>query len=264
MCRDWCDQRHRRGDRHAALVDGGATSGRSDATGAKLDALAESVAGRARHVRLSWISSQSRRSSVPPRTIAAEGGGRRSRPQRRRDRARSDARRSTARRPRSAVRGQPPGAVASHAASCSRRCGATARTDRLRQLERGAETGVGPTRCTRSTKAGLKAFADGLRDEVNADGVRVAQRLRRPDRDADAGGVHEFEGRRLRAEVLMQPAGCRRRPCFRSSRCRETAEVTEIEHPSNEEGCRYHESAGHGASRVHRVGARADARRRRS
>ena len=45
-----------------------------------------------------------------------------------------------------------------------------------------------------ATKHGLKAIADGLRDEVNADGIRVDQRL--PGRTATAMQqfVHEHEG----------------------------------------------------------------------
>jgi NADP-dependent 3-hydroxy acid dehydrogenase YdfG len=56
-----------------------------------------------------------------------------------------------------------------------------------------------------ATKAGLKALADGLRDEVNRDGVRVVSvyvgRVATPMQAA----VHEFEGRRYRPELLLRP-----------------------------------------------------------
>ena len=56
-----------------------------------------------------------------------------------------------------------------------------------------------------ASKAGLKALADGLRDDVNADGVRVtsvyAGRTATPMQEA----VHEFEGREYSPELLMTP-----------------------------------------------------------
>jgi NADP-dependent 3-hydroxy acid dehydrogenase YdfG len=56
-----------------------------------------------------------------------------------------------------------------------------------------------------ATKAGLKAFADGLRAEVNQDGVRVvsvyAGRTATPMQEA----VHEREGRQYRPDVLLRP-----------------------------------------------------------
>jgi len=56
-----------------------------------------------------------------------------------------------------------------------------------------------------ASKAGLKALADGLRDEVNADGVRVtsvyAGRTATPMQEA----VHAFEGREYSPELLIAP-----------------------------------------------------------
>jgi NADP-dependent 3-hydroxy acid dehydrogenase YdfG len=55
-----------------------------------------------------------------------------------------------------------------------------------------------------ATKAGLKALADGLRAEVNRDGVRVVSvyvgRAATPMQET----VHEFEGRPYRPELLLQ------------------------------------------------------------
>jgi short-subunit dehydrogenase len=56
-----------------------------------------------------------------------------------------------------------------------------------------------------ATKAGLKAFADGLREQVNPDGVRVVSvyvgRTATPMQES----VHEYEGRHYRPELLLQP-----------------------------------------------------------
>ncbi|MBM2821933.1 MAG: 3-oxoacyl-(acyl-carrier-protein) reductase, partial [Thermoleophilia bacterium] len=56
-----------------------------------------------------------------------------------------------------------------------------------------------------ATKAGLKAFADGLREQVNPDGVRVvsvfAGRTATPMQEV----VHDHEGRPYRPELLLQP-----------------------------------------------------------
>lgn len=56
-----------------------------------------------------------------------------------------------------------------------------------------------------ATKQGLKAIADGIRDEVNVDGVRVlsvfAGRTATPMQER----VHEHEGRPYRPELLMRP-----------------------------------------------------------
>jgi NADP-dependent 3-hydroxy acid dehydrogenase YdfG len=55
-----------------------------------------------------------------------------------------------------------------------------------------------------ATKHGLKAIADGLRDEVNADGVRVISVY--PGRTATAMQrfVHDHEGREYRPELLLR------------------------------------------------------------
>jgi len=57
-----------------------------------------------------------------------------------------------------------------------------------------------------ATKHGLKALADGLRDEVNAEGVRVISVY--PGRTATPmqRSVHAHEGRVYRSELLLQPA----------------------------------------------------------
>lgn len=56
-----------------------------------------------------------------------------------------------------------------------------------------------------ATKAGLKTFADGLRDEVNSEDVRVITvhtgRTATPLQET----MHEVEGRPYRAELLLQP-----------------------------------------------------------
>jgi NADP-dependent 3-hydroxy acid dehydrogenase YdfG len=56
-----------------------------------------------------------------------------------------------------------------------------------------------------ATKHGLKAMADGLRDEVNPDGVRVISVY--PGRTATPmqRSVHEYEGRDYRSELLLRP-----------------------------------------------------------
>lgn len=56
-----------------------------------------------------------------------------------------------------------------------------------------------------ATKHGLRAFADSLRQEVNADGVRVLTVY--PGRTATPmqESVHEHEGRAYRPELLMRP-----------------------------------------------------------
>jgi NADP-dependent 3-hydroxy acid dehydrogenase YdfG len=55
-----------------------------------------------------------------------------------------------------------------------------------------------------ATKHGLKAMADGLRDEVNADGIRVISVY--PGRTATAMQqfVHDHEGRDYRPELLLR------------------------------------------------------------
>jgi NADP-dependent 3-hydroxy acid dehydrogenase YdfG len=56
-----------------------------------------------------------------------------------------------------------------------------------------------------ATKHGLKALADGLRDEVNPEGVRVISVY--PGRTATPmqRSVHDYEGRDYNSELLLQP-----------------------------------------------------------
>jgi NADP-dependent 3-hydroxy acid dehydrogenase YdfG len=56
-----------------------------------------------------------------------------------------------------------------------------------------------------ATKAGLKALADGLRDEVNRDGVRVVTIYAGRTATPMQASVHDFEGRPYKPELLMQP-----------------------------------------------------------
>jgi NADP-dependent 3-hydroxy acid dehydrogenase YdfG len=56
-----------------------------------------------------------------------------------------------------------------------------------------------------STKAGLKAYADGLREDVNPHGVKVLSVFAGRTATRLQEAVHEFEGRPYRPEVLMQP-----------------------------------------------------------
>jgi short-subunit dehydrogenase len=56
-----------------------------------------------------------------------------------------------------------------------------------------------------ATKHGLKALADGLREEVSPQGVRVTSiYVGRTDTPMQVG-VHEFEGRPYRPELLLRP-----------------------------------------------------------
>ncbi|MCX7818369.1 MAG: SDR family NAD(P)-dependent oxidoreductase [Kiritimatiellae bacterium] len=78
-----------------------------------------------------------------------------------------------------------------------------------------------------ASKAALKTLADGLRDVVNAAGVRVLSVL--PGRTASPmqAAVHEWEGRPYQPERLMQPediAGM----IVAALRAAETAEVTDL------------------------------------
>jgi short-subunit dehydrogenase len=56
-----------------------------------------------------------------------------------------------------------------------------------------------------ATKAGLKTFADGVRAEVNADGVRVITVHTGRTATPLQVGMHEIEGRPYRPELLLQP-----------------------------------------------------------
>jgi short-subunit dehydrogenase len=56
-----------------------------------------------------------------------------------------------------------------------------------------------------ATKHGLKALADSLRDEVNADGVRVLSVFLGRTATPMQAAIHEMEGRVYHPEFLMQP-----------------------------------------------------------
>jgi short-subunit dehydrogenase len=56
-----------------------------------------------------------------------------------------------------------------------------------------------------ATKHGLKALADGLRDTVNADGVRVISVFLGRTATPMQRAVHEHEGRDYRPELLLSP-----------------------------------------------------------
>jgi short-subunit dehydrogenase len=56
-----------------------------------------------------------------------------------------------------------------------------------------------------ATKASLRALADSLRDEVNADGVRVLSVFVGRTATPMQAAVHRFEGKQYRPDVLMQP-----------------------------------------------------------
>jgi len=57
-----------------------------------------------------------------------------------------------------------------------------------------------------ATKAGLLAFANALRQEVNQDGIRVLSVFAGRTATAMARTVSAFEGSRYEAEQLLQPA----------------------------------------------------------
>jgi NADP-dependent 3-hydroxy acid dehydrogenase YdfG len=56
-----------------------------------------------------------------------------------------------------------------------------------------------------ATKHALKAFADSLRDEVNADGVRVLSVFLGRTATPMQAAIHQHEGRAYRPEHLIQP-----------------------------------------------------------
>jgi NADP-dependent 3-hydroxy acid dehydrogenase YdfG len=56
-----------------------------------------------------------------------------------------------------------------------------------------------------ATKHGLKAIADSLRDEVNADGVRVLSVFLGRTATPMQAAIYEMEGRTYRPELLLQP-----------------------------------------------------------
>jgi NADP-dependent 3-hydroxy acid dehydrogenase YdfG len=65
-----------------------------------------------------------------------------------------------------------------------------------------ARAGLGPYT---ATKHALKAFADSLRDEVNADGMRVLSVFLGRTASPMQAAVHKMEGRAYHPELLMQP-----------------------------------------------------------
>lgn len=65
-----------------------------------------------------------------------------------------------------------------------------------------AKAGLGPYA---ATKHALKAIADSLRDEVNADGVRVLSVFLGRTASPMQAAVHRMEGREYHPELLMQP-----------------------------------------------------------
>lgn len=78
-----------------------------------------------------------------------------------------------------------------------------------------------------ATKASLRAFADSLRDEVNPDGVRVLSIFVGRTATPMQAQVHQFEGKKYRPELLMQPGDVASITVSALSLAR-TAEVTEI------------------------------------
>ncbi len=69
-----------------------------------------------------------------------------------------------------------------------------------------ARTAPASTAAYAASKAGLRAFADSLRAEVNADGIRVLSVF--PGRTATPmqAAIFETEGKTWRPELLLQPA----------------------------------------------------------
>jgi len=78
-----------------------------------------------------------------------------------------------------------------------------------------------------ATKAALKAFADGLRDDVNADGIRVVTVLVGRTATRIQAAVHEFEGKQYRPDLLLQPEDVAQ-VVLEALSLPETAEVTDI------------------------------------
>jgi NAD(P)-dependent dehydrogenase (short-subunit alcohol dehydrogenase family) len=78
-----------------------------------------------------------------------------------------------------------------------------------------------------ATKQGLRALADGLRQEVNPDGIRVLSMY--PGRTATPmqESVHEHEGRPYRPELLLRPEDVAEM-ILAALRLPRTAEVTDI------------------------------------
>jgi short-subunit dehydrogenase len=78
-----------------------------------------------------------------------------------------------------------------------------------------------------ATKASLRAFADSLRDEVNGDGVRVLSVFVGRTATPMQAAVHQFERKRYRPDVLMQPEDVASVMLSALTLAR-TAEITEI------------------------------------
>lgn len=87
-----------------------------------------------------------------------------------------------------------------------------------------ARAGVG---AYAATKHGLRALADALRDEVNADGVRVLSVY--PGRTAtpQQAAIHAEEGRPYRPERLLQPRDVAA-AVFQALSLERTAEITDL------------------------------------
>lgn len=78
-----------------------------------------------------------------------------------------------------------------------------------------------------ASKHGLKALADGLREEVNPDGVRVLSLFLGRTASPMQAGVHAVEGKPYRPELLMQPEDVAEMAVHALALPR-TAEVTDI------------------------------------
>jgi NADP-dependent 3-hydroxy acid dehydrogenase YdfG len=78
-----------------------------------------------------------------------------------------------------------------------------------------------------ATKASLRALADSLRDELNADGVRVLSVFVGRTATPMQANVHQFEGKPYRPDMLIQPEDVASVIVSALALAR-TAEVTEI------------------------------------
>lgn len=78
-----------------------------------------------------------------------------------------------------------------------------------------------------ATKHALKAIADSLRAEVNADGVRVLSVFPGRTASPQQAAIHEAEGKAYSPELLLQPADVAQ-IVFEAIKLNRTAEVTDI------------------------------------
>jgi len=78
-----------------------------------------------------------------------------------------------------------------------------------------------------ATKSALKAIADSLRDEVNADGLRVLSVYPGRTATAQQEDIYKQEGREYRPELLLQPADVAA-VVLNALGLERTAEVTDI------------------------------------